>query len=232
MITQWYWADIPQNIDFLIKGLLVTIKLAMVSVTGSLLLGVIIGVLRYSKLFLISWLAVAYIESVRSIPLILFIVFIHFGALPYLTGEASSFFDSSCIAFIIFTSAYIAEIIRSGLNSVERGHIDAAKSLGLNRMQRLSYIILPLAVSRMTPALVSQFISLIKDTSLASTIGLIELTRSGEIIYERTYHEFEILIFIAFIYFVICFGLSKLSRVWETKPYMSIENSDPVGANQ
>ncbi len=74
-------------------------------------------------------------------------------------------------------------------------------------MQRLTHIILPLAINRMTPALVSQFISLIKDTSLASTIGLIELTRSGEIIYERTFHEAEILLFIAFVYFIICFGL-------------------------
>ena len=227
-----HWIDIAKNYDFLMKGLFITLKLALVSVSGSLLIGIILGVLRYSRIFLISWLAVAYIEAVRSIPLILFIVFIHFGALPYLTGEPSSFFHSSCVAFIIFTSAYIAEIIRSGLNSVERGHIDAAKSLGLNRMQRLSYIILPLAVSRMTPALVSQFISLIKDTSLASTIGLIELTRSGEIIYERTYHETEILIFIAFIYFVICFGLSKLSAIWETKPYMCTEHREPIGANQ
>jgi len=227
-----HWIDITENYDFLMKGLFITFKLALVSVSGSLLIGIILGVLRYSKIFLISWLAVAYIESVRSIPLILFIVFIHFGALPYLTGEPSSFFHSSCVAFIIFTSAYIAEIIRSGLNSVEKGHIDAAKSLGLNRMQCLTYIILPLAVSRMTPALVSQFISLIKDTSLASTIGLIELTRSGEIIYERTYHETEILIFIAFIYFIICFGLSKLSAIWETKPYMCTEHREPVGANQ
>lgn len=227
-----HWMDIPENFGFLMKGLLITLKLALISTSGSLILGTILGVLRHSRIFLISWLAAAYIESVRSIPLILFIVFIHFGVLPGLTGEPSSFFDSACVALIIFNSAYIAEIIRSGLNSVEKGHIDAAKSLGLNRMQRLTYIILPLAVSRMTPALVSQFISLIKDTSLASTIGLIELTRAGEIIYERTYHEAEILIFIAFVYFVICFGLSKLSILFETKPYMRLESREHAGANQ
>lgn len=227
-----HWTDISENFDFLMKGLFITIKLAFISLSGSLILGVILGVLRHTRLFLISWLAIVYIEGVRSIPLILFIVFIHFGALPYLTGAPSSFFDSSCIALIIFNSAYIAEIIRSGLNSVEKGHIDAAKSLGFDGMQRLTYIILPLALTRMTPALVSQLISLIKDTSLASTIGLIELTRSGEIIYERTYHESEILIFIAFVYFIICFGLSKLSRILETKPYMSMEINETIGANQ
>jgi putative glutamine transport system permease protein len=221
-----HWLDISDNFDFLMKGLLVTLKLALISVSGSLIFGTIIGILRYSKIFLISWLAVAYIETVRSVPLILFIIFIHFWALQAITGEPPTFFISSCVAFIIFTSAYIAEIIRSGLNSVEKGHIDAAKSLGLNSMQRLTHIILPLAVSRMTPALVSQFISLIKDTSLASTIGLIELTRSGEIIYERTFHEAEILIFIAFIYFIICFSLSKLSIIIETKIHMPLDTRE------
>ncbi len=223
MATELYWMDIFENFDFLLKGLGITMKLSLISIIGSLFFGIFLGIIRYSKFFLISWLAVAYIEIVRSVPLILFIVFIHFGLMPYIFGGAVSFFASSCVAFIIFTSAYIAEIIRSGLNSVENTHIDAAKSLGFSASQRLTFIILPLAVSRMAPALVSQFISLIKDTSLASTIGLIELTRSGEIIYERTHHVFEILLFIAFVYFLICFGLSKLCRIYEMKPYMQVE---------
>ena len=140
--------------------------------------------------------------------------------MPYVFGLASSFFQSACLALIVFTSAYVAEIVRGGLKSIEIGHIDAAKSLGLNYFQRLIYVILPLAISRMMPALVSQFISLIKDTSLASAIGLIELTRSGEIIYERTYHQFEILLFIGFIYFIICFTMSTISRNMESKPFV------------
>lgn len=219
-------ADIAENFDFLMHGLFITFKLALVSIFGSLIFGIIFGILRYSKIILISQLAAGYIETVRSVPLILFIIFIHFGVLPYITGEPPSFFYSSCVAFIIFTSAYVAEIIRSGLNSIEKEHIEAAKSLGLTAMDRLINITLPLAVSRMTPALVSQFISLIKDTSLASTIGLIELTRSGEIIYERTHHEAEILIFIAFVYFIICFSLSRLSRLLETRPYIHQETKE------
>lgn len=217
-ITEWYWlTDIPPNIPFLMKGLLVTLQLAIISIAGSLLLGTILGIIRYSKIPCISWLAIAYIETVRSIPLVLFIIFIHFGVMHYIFGSSQSFFNSACIAFIVFTSAYIAEIIRSGLNSVEQEQIDAAKSLGLNAWQRIAYIILPVAFARMIPALVSQFIALIKDTSLASTIGLIELTRSGEIVYERTHHDFEMLIFVAFVYFVVCFTLSKLSLFLEPK---------------
>ena len=202
------------------KGLSMTFQLAFLSIIGSLVIGTFLGIIRFLKLPVFSLAAAVYIESVRSIPLILFIFFIHFGFLPYVMGTQSSFFASSCLALIIFTSAYVAEIIRGGLGSIEKEHIDAAVSLGLTPFQRLSHIILPLAVQRMIPALVSQFIALIKDTSLASTIGLIELTRAGEIIYERTYHEVEVLIFIAFVYFVICFSLSRFSKVLETKPYI------------
>ena len=216
-----HWNDIYDNLDFLITGLLVTLKLASVAIAGSLILGTFLGILRYSKIFPFNILATFLIETIRSIPLILFIVFIHFGFLPYFLGSSVSFFQSACIGLIIFTSAYIAEIIRGGLCSVEAGYINAAKSLGLNSFQRLIYIILPIAITRMLPALVSQFITLIKDTSIASTIGLIEFTRSGEIIYERTYHEFEILLFIAFVYFIICYTLSSFSKKLEFKQLFS-----------
>jgi len=206
------------------KGLEMTFLLALCSVAGSLALGTFLGITRYLKIPIFSLVVTAYIESVRSIPLILFLFFIHFGFLPYVIGAQSSFFTSSCLALIVFTSAYVAEIIRGGLGSIEKEHIDAATSLGLTQRQRLQYIILPIAFQRMMPALVSQFIALIKDTSLASTIGLIELTRAGEIIYEKTYHEFEVLIFIAFIYFVICFSLSRFSKILEAKPYLTAES--------
>ena len=229
-----YWMDVVENFNYLMKGLSVTLVVVFISVTGSMIAGTFFGILRYLKIPVISQIAAAYIESVRSIPLILFIVFIHFGITPYFLsiGDPKTVvLVSSCIAFTVFTSAYVAEIIRSGLNSIEKGHIEAAKSLGLDTSQRLIHIILPIAITRMTPALVSQFISLIKDTSLASAIGLIELTRAGEIIYERTYHETEILIFIAFVYFIICFSLSKLSRLMEKKPYISHETKEAILAN-
>lgn len=218
-----HWNDIIENFDFLMNGLIVTLQVAGISILGSLILGIILGVARHSKIVPLNVIAVIYIETVRSIPLILFIVFVHFGLLPALFGGSASVFQSTYVALIIFTSAYIAEITRGGLKSIETGYIEASKSLGLNYFQRLFYVILPLALTRMTPALVSQFISLIKDTSLASIIGLIELTRSGEIIYERTYHEFEILFFIALIYFLVCFGLSSLSKKLETRQYRFAE---------
>jgi len=223
------FATVSENFDFLMKGLQVTLSLSAISITLSLMFGTVLGVLRYSKLFPLNYISAAFIEITRSIPLLLYIIFVHYTFSPLLLehvslsailGTSSLEFQSACIALTLFTSAYVAEIIRGGLKSIERGHIDAAKSLGLNYFQRLVYIILPLAIARMMPALVSQFISLIKDTSLASAIALIELTRAGEIIYERTHNEFEILVFVAFVYFVICFGLSVISRNFETKPFV------------
>ncbi len=196
-------------------GLWMTIKLASVAIAGSMLVGVVFGIARHTKFPVISWIATAYIEFVRSIPLILFIVFVHYGFLPNLLKIQTNFFLSSAVALIIFTAAYIAEIVRGGLKSIERGHIEAARSIGLNYFQMMTYVVLPLGLSRMTPALVSQFIALIKDTSLASVIGLIELTRAGEIVYGRTFHEFEILLFIVMVYFIICYSLSLLSRKLE-----------------
>lgn len=210
------FADIIDNFGFLMKGLLVTLELAVVSLLGSMILGLILGVCRHTKAPVISWIATGYIEFVRSIPLVLFIFFVHFGLLPIvLKISQPPFFLSAAVAIIVFTAAYVGEIVRGGLKSIARGHIEAARSLGLSYLQAMMYVVLPLAISRMSPALVGQFIALIKDTSLASTIGLIELTRSGEIVYGRTHREFEILIFIALVYFIICFGLSKISRHFE-----------------
>jgi putative glutamine transport system permease protein len=220
------WTDVTDNFGFLMSGLGMTFKLAVISIIGSLSIGTLLGITRYIKIQPFSFIAAVCIETIRSVPLILFIFFVHFGFLPYIVGVKSSFFVSSCIALTAFTSAYIAEIVRSGLLSIEKEHVEAAVSLGLTRSQRLKYIILPLAFQRMMPALVSQFISLIKDTSLASTIGLIELTRSGEIIYEQTYHEFEILVFIALVYFVICFGVSLLGKFLTAKPYIVSAGSE------
>lgn len=218
---------ISLNLEFILKGLRVTILLGMFSVVTSMLLGSVLGVLRYSKIYPFNILATVFIELTRSIPLVLYIVFIYLTCSPVLakinifSGNifSSLEFQSAYIALSLFTSAYVAEIVRSGLKSVENEQIQAAKALGLNLIQRLKFVILPCAISRMMPALVSQFISLTKDTSLASVIGLIELTRTGEIIYERTHQEGEILLFVALLYFAICYGMSLVSRRLEKRPF-------------
>lgn len=222
--------DIIQNLDFLLKGLSVTVILGIMSAVTSLVLGACLGLIRYSKTPF-SIFATIFIEITRSIPLVLYIVFIYLTFSPFLSMIniyndeifGSLEFQSSYIALSLFTSAYVAEIVRSGLKSIEKEQIQGAKALGLTTFQRIIYIILPCAIARMMPALVSQLITLIKDTSLASIIGLIEFTRSGEIIYERTYNESQILTFIACVYFIICYSMSQFSRKLETRPFSIIK---------
>ena len=210
---------ITNNLPFLMKGLSVTLEVAFISIIFSMITGVILGTLRHFRIFILSRLVGWFIDITRSIPLILYIIFIHFSISPYLYSNAkflpyiginSLEMFSAILAIIIFTSAYIAEIIRSGIESVEPEQIMAAKSLALNNCQTMEYIILPQAISRMKPALCAQFITLVKDTSLASAIGLIELTRAAEIVYENSLHELEILLFVAIIYMSINFIIQKL----------------------
>lgn len=222
--------DIILNSDLLFKGLRMTIMLGLLSGITSMLLGSLLGIARYSNILPLKIISATFIETTRSIPLVLYIVFIYLTCSPILASInvfhddifGSLEFQSAYIALSLFTSAYIAEIVRSGLKSVEVTQIQGAKALGLNVFQRLKYIILPCAISRMMPALVSQFISLVKDTSLASVIGLIEFTRSGELIYERTFRETEILVLVAIVYFVICYGMSLISQQLEKKPFSLI----------
>lgn len=198
-----------QNFPFLMKGLGVTLQLSFISIIFSMLLGTILGIIRFSKIPIIFQIIGVFIDITRSIPLILYIIFVHFSISPYLYEHANFLkyiginsleMFSAVIAIVAFTSAYIAEIIRSGLQSIETEQILAAKSLALNNFQIMEYVILPQAISRMKPALCAQFITLVKDTSLASAIGLIELTRASEIVYENSLQEFQILLFVALIY--------------------------------
>lgn len=210
---------ILHNLPFLLKGLWVTLNLAFVSMVLSMVIGTALGVVRFAKIPLISNLVGLFVDFTRTVPLILYIIFIHYSFSPYLYAHADFLkylgvdcleMYSAIIALVAFTSAYVAEIIRSGLQSVEKEQILAAKALALNNYQIIEFVILPQAIARMKPALCAQFITLVKDTSLASAIGLIEFTRASEIVYENSLHEFQILTFVALVYITINFLIQKL----------------------
>ncbi|HEY9686549.1 MAG TPA: amino acid ABC transporter permease [Coleofasciculaceae cyanobacterium] len=209
-----HFEDVWVGLPLMAKGFLFTVLLAAVSFSGALLFGTMLGVLREEKKGWPGRAAGLYIEFLRGIPLILFLLFIHYGLMPTVFGH-SDFLGSSLLAFFLFESAYVGEIIRGGLRSVTRSERESAKSLGLTETQQLWHVILPLAFQRMMPALAGQLVSLIKDTSLASIVGVIELTRAGEIIYEQRFHDFEILAFQAVVYFLVCYSIARLSRCFE-----------------
>ncbi|MBY0449198.1 MAG: amino acid ABC transporter permease [Cyanobacteria bacterium] len=213
-----HWEDAWSPL--LLQGFGTTLVMSVLILLLSIPMGTVLGLLRSEKIPVLSWLAAAYIEVLRSIPLILFLVLIHYGVMPKLTPEPN-FFISALLAFALFETAYFAEIVRGGLRGIRGTEMDAAVSLGLTYTQRLLLIRLPLALSRSVPALLGQVISLIKDTSLASIVGVIELTRAGEIIYERTYHDFELLVVIGVIYFSLCACLSKLAESLESREHQN-----------
>jgi aspartate/glutamate/glutamine transport system permease protein len=206
----------PDNLIFLLEGFWVTLKVALISIILSFIIAALVGTIRFAKIPVISQILAVLVETIRNLPLLLIIFFAYF-ALPEINIKLE-IIPAAIIALTLFESAMISEIIRSGLNSIDRGQIEAARSSGLTYVQALRYIILPQALRRMIPPMVSQFISLLKDTSLAVVISLPELTHHAQIIYGQSSSYFiPILLLVAIMYFVVNYTLSIIARRLELK---------------
>jgi len=195
-------------------GFLMTLKISVVALISSLALGVIIGIGRVSRRFLSSDLAFVYVEGIRNIPLLVIILLVYFGFGSVF--QISRFF-AGVFALTIFQAAYIAEIIRAGIQSVGKGQFWAARSLGLSSGLTMRYIILPQVLRRITPALAGQFIYLIQGSSLCSVISLAELTLTARRILTVTYASMESYLTLMFFYFVLCAVLSLITKIIERK---------------
>ncbi|WP_455660367.1 amino acid ABC transporter permease [Pradoshia sp.] len=208
----------PDNLAFLLDGFLVTLKIAAISIVLSFLIGGLIGILRYAKIPVVSAVLAVVVETIRNLPLILIIFFVYFGLQDPKVGLEMSISTAAITALTIFESAMLSEIIRGGLNSIPKGQIEAARSSGMSYIQTLWHIILPQALRNMVPPIVSQFISLLKDTSLAVIIALPELTHHGQVIYAQNInYVWPVLILIALMYFVVNYGLSIVARRLEVR---------------
>ncbi|MCG7344614.1 amino acid ABC transporter permease [Sporosarcina sp. ACRSL] len=206
----------PDNLSFLMEGFYVTLKVALVSIVLSFIIGGAVGTLRFAKIPVISHVLAVLVESIRNLPLLLIILFTYL-ALPEM-GINLSITVSAIVALTIFESAMLAEIVRGGLISIDKGQMEAARTSGLTYIQAMRFIILPQALRRMVPNIVSQFISLLKDTSLAVVIALPELLHNARII--QAHHPNEVIpifILISIMYFVVNYGLSILSKRLELK---------------
>lgn len=206
----------PANLNFLLEGFYVTLKVAVISIILSFTIGGAVGILRFAKIPVLSNLLAVVVEVIRNLPLLLIILFTYL-ALPEL-GINLSITVSAIVALTIFESAMLSEIVRGGLNSIEKGQMEAARSSGLTYVQALRTIILPQALRRMVPNLVSQFISLLKDTSLAVVIALPELLHHAKIIQaQQQSYVIPIFILIALMYFVVNYILSLIAKRLELK---------------
>ena len=197
------------NLLFILKGLWLTLQISFISIVLSTIFGTILAVMRNGKNKLLKLIASIYIEFVRNVPNLLWIFTI------FLVFQIKST-PAGIISFTVFTSAALAEIIRGGLNAIDPGQTEAGFSQGFNQFQILRYIILPQAIRKMLPAIISQFVTVIKDTSLLySVIALQELFGSAQILMGRYFEAeqvFTLYLLVAAIYFLINFAISSFSR--------------------
>ena len=198
----------------LLKGLLVTFQISSLSLLLTLVFGLVTAVFRLSESVTARVTARIYLEAVRNTPLLIQLFFIYFVISPIFNISA---FLSAVIALSLFEGAYTSEIIRAGIMAVPRGQIEAAKSLGLGKVSVYYRIILPQAFRQILPILVSQVISLIKDSSLVSTIAIYDLTMRGQEIVADTFLTFEIWFTVAAIYLVITTALSEAVNILEKR---------------
>jgi len=202
---------------FLIKGLSVTISLSVIAVFFGAILGALLALGKMSRFKLLRGLITAFIEIIRGTPILLQLYLFYFilpMALPALNIET---YPSIAIALVVNSSAYVSEVIRSGIQAVDRGQTEAARSLGLNKTQTMLKVVLPQAIKNILPALGNEFIMIIKETSLASTFFVGDLMTSYLTVRGATFLAIESLFIVGVIYFVLTFALSKLVGIYENK---------------
>jgi polar amino acid transport system permease protein len=198
-------------------GLAMAILMSVIAISVSFVIGLVVGLGRMSENNIFRVPSTMYIELIRGNPLIMVIFWVYFFS-PVLLNIHPEVFWSATAALTIFTGAYLAEIVRGGIQTIPRGQFEAAYSTGLTYWQTMRKIILPQALKLMIPAIVGQFISIFKDTSLAYVIGVLELTQVAKILNNRLMvHPFEIYTAVAALYFVGCYSMSILARRLERK---------------
>ena len=203
-------------LGYILKGIHITLGVTFLSILMGLVIGLIVGILRLSKRRLISIPMIAYIEFFRNIPALVKLIWVYY-MVPILTGIDLSAFTSATIALGIAAGAFFAEIYRAGIEDVDRGHIEAAHSLGLSEAYTMIHIVLPQAIRKMLPAFANNFISFLKFSSLVSILGVADLTYRTQVVSATTFRPLELFTMLAVIYFILCFILSQMVGLLEKK---------------
>jgi polar amino acid transport system permease protein len=207
---------VTDNWFFLVSGINATLVVTASALALGVLVGLPLGMARLSRRRYLSAPSVAYIEVFRNTPALVQLIWIYY-CLPMLAGINMSAIVSCTMALGLNAAAYIAEIFRAGIQSIDRGQVDAARSLGMSYMQAMRKVVLPQAFRRMIPAFVNETVSLLKYSSLVSVLGVADLTYQAQALSATTYRPIEIFTFIAAVYFVICTFLSYLARRLELR---------------
>ncbi len=203
-------------LPFLWDGMLLSFRLTVLAIMFGLALGTILAIIRIWGPTPFRWISAIYVNSFRSVPLILVIFWFYF-LVPLVIGQKVGQFYSALIAFSLFEAAYYAEIMRAGFNSVRREQLEAGQAIGLTYRQNMQYVILPQAFRNMIPVLVTQAIILFQDTSLVYVVALRDFMTSASVIAQREGRLIEMYTFAAVVYFVICFAGSLLVKRLQKK---------------
>lgn len=210
------FTQIVPSIPFMLKGIWVTLQFVSVAVILGFILGTILSVFKIGKFRVLRWFADAYTSIFRGTPLILQL-FLIYHATPQLAGIDISAYTAGVLTFALNSAAYISEIIRAGIQAVDKGQKEAAEALGVPYTPMLLNIILPQAIKNILPALVNEFITLTKESAIISTIGVMDIMRRSQIVSAEKFIAFEPLIFAAVIYYILVMGLTLLGRLLERR---------------
>jgi glutamate/aspartate transport system permease protein len=216
---------IQRSIGYLFReGMTFTITLTLIAMTGGIIFGTLLAMMRLSSIKPVSWLAGAYVNLMRSIPLVL-VIFWFFFLVPYIGAwvigsnrpiQVGAFY-SAAITFTMFEAAYYCEIMRAGIQSIARGQVWSSYALGLNYWQTMGYIVLPQAFRNMVPVLLTQTIILFQDTSLVYVISATDFLGAASKVANRDYRLIEMYTFVAVVYFIISYTLSLVVKRLQTR---------------
>jgi len=210
-----FMAFLP-SILFIVKGSIVTLKYSIISVCFGLIIGVFLAILKVSKIFMLRLFADFYTSIFRGTPLLIQLSIIYFG-LPIVIGVKLGVFSAGIIAFSLNSGAYVSEIIRAGINSVDKGQFEAAKALGIPEALMMKDIILPQAIRTILPSLVNELINLIKESAIISMIGEMDLTKRAQLVSAETFNFFAPMLVAAASYYILILIISKLAKLLEKR---------------
>ncbi|MDQ0220984.1 amino acid ABC transporter permease [Peribacillus cavernae] len=201
---------------YLMKGLQVTLYIFIIAIIIGFIIGLVVALLRLAPIKPLNWIALIFINAIRGTPFLVQLFFIYFGlnSLPFISFNSTT---AGIITVAINAGAYFAEIIRAGIQSIDRGQSEAARSLGLTGFQNMYHIVLPQAFRRMLPTITNQSIISLKDTSLLSVIGIADLTQQGEIQSSATFEAFKIWLIVGIIYFIVIYLLTLIANFLERR---------------
>lgn len=206
--------------SFFLTGLKNTILISIIGVVFGAVFGAMFALMKISRIKPLKWLAAAYIEFIRGTPLLVQVFLVYFGTTAVLGLDISAFICGA-IALVINCAAYIAEIIRAGINAVDNGQMEAARSLGLNYSQTMKNVIMPQAIKNILPALGNEFVTVIKESSIISVIGVSEIMFNAQVVQGASFDPFTPLLVAAILYFILTFTLSRIMNVFEGRMKIS-----------